>query len=65
MATIRVLLAGGWVAGRIVEVEDTATEVKVSVPDYSSGPPFAQIDQTYRPTGEDSTSGFPIWEVVL
>lgn len=61
----RVLLAGGNVAGRIVEMRDDATELRLMVPDYSTGPPYPQMVQVYRPTGEMSTSGFPVWAVVL
>lgn len=63
--TAKVLLAGGYAAGRIAEVADDAVSVGVSVPDYSSGPPFRETIQTYEPTGETSTSGFPVWRVVL
>jgi hypothetical protein len=61
---MKVLLGGGWAAGRVVEVEETATSVGIPVPDYSVGPPHPEITHTYVPTGEEA-SGYPVWGVVV
>jgi hypothetical protein len=67
--TIKVLLAGGRAAGRIIDVDDLATEAVVDVIGLASmvGPSTIPVaapateKQTYVPSGEQSSSGYPVW----
>jgi len=70
MATIKVLLAGGRAAGRIVEVADDAIETTVDVvpvgtssPDALATAAPASATQTYAKT-ERVASGYPVWDLV-
>lgn len=70
MATIKVLLAGGRAAGRILEVDETKTTTVVNVPALPSwGPdviteePVGNEAQIYQKT-ERQASGYPVWEWV-
>lgn len=68
MAKIKVLLAGGRAAGRVIDVEDTDVSASVTVPGLPAygpdvitpctPPPTEQL--TYVPTAE-TASGYRVW----